>query len=43
MWYTFLNVYYNDDENNYFSNEDGDSISVTQDGKYTVVFNCATD
>lgn len=38
-----LNVYYNDNELSYFSNEYGAPITVSGDGQYTVVFDCASD
>ncbi len=39
-----LNVYYNDSENEYYSNEvSTKTISVTGDGQYTLSFDCATD
>lgn len=38
-----LNVYYNDSPHNYFSNESGSSISVKEDGQYTLAFDCGTD
>lgn len=38
-----LNVYYNDDELSYYSNEYGVPITVSGDGQYTVVFDCASD
>lgn len=38
-----LNVYYNDSERNYFSNECGSAISVSGDGTYTLTFDCASD
>lgn len=38
-----LNVYYNDEAASYFSNECGQAITVSEDGQYTVVFDCATD
>jgi endoglucanase len=38
-----LNVYYNDSESNYFSNEAGQPIYVTEEGQYTLTFDCATD
>lgn len=38
-----LNVYYNDSALNYFSNEFGKSITVSEDGQYTLSFDCATD
>ncbi len=37
------NVYFNDSDNSYFSNEYGEPITVNSDGTYTVVFDCATD
>lgn len=38
-----LNVYFNDEEHNYFSNEVGQEIRVTEEGQYEVTFDCATD
>lgn len=38
-----LNVYFNDNISGYFSNETGVPITVTQDGQYTLVFDCETD
>ncbi|MBO5346620.1 MAG: cellulase family glycosylhydrolase [Lachnospiraceae bacterium] len=38
-----LNVYYNDSNLSYFSNEVGVPITVSGDGQYTVVFDCAND
>lgn len=38
-----LNVYYNDGESGYYSNEAGSSIYVTEEGQYTLSFDCATD
>ncbi len=39
-----LNVYYNDSDNSYFSNEVGkETIVVKQGGQYTLRFDCATD
>ena len=38
-----LNVYYNDSTHNYFNNESGASISVKEDGQYTLSFDCGTD
>lgn len=38
-----LNVYYNDGEAGYYSNESGDSIYVTEEGQYTLTFDCAKD
>lgn len=38
-----LNVYYNDSDSNYYSNESGSSIYVTQEGQYTLSFDCAKD
>lgn len=38
-----LNVYYNDDATNHFSNEVGQSITVTGDGQYTLSFDCEKD
>ena len=38
-----LNVYYNDAQNNYFKNEVGESIIVTEDGQYSLTFDCSKD
>lgn len=38
-----LNVYYNDEEHNYFSNESGQPIVVTENGQYELTFDCASD
>ncbi len=38
-----LNVYFNDNTISYFSNEYGAPITVSGDGQYTVVFDCASD
>lgn len=38
-----LNVYYNDEEHNYFSNESGQPIVVTGDGQYELTFDCSSD
>lgn len=39
-----LNVYYNDSQNGYYSNEVGSQvITVTGDGQYTLKFDCSTD
>lgn len=38
-----LNVYYNDEEHGYFSNEVGQPVKITGDGQYTATFNCETD
>ena len=38
-----LNVYYNDEEHSYFSNEYGQSIVVTEEGQYELTFDCGTD
>ncbi len=39
-----LNVYYNDNTHNYFSNEiSNDVISVDKNGQYTLSFDCASD
>ena len=39
-----LNVYYNDADSDYYSNEPGsDVIYVTEEGQYTLTFDCATD
>ncbi len=38
-----LNVYFNDSDANYFSNEYGSDITVSEDGTYTVEFDCSKD
>lgn len=38
-----LNVYYNDAEKNFFSNQKGAAIKVSEDGQYTLSFDCAQD
>ena len=38
-----LNVYYNDSNLNYFSNECGSAISISEDGQYTLEFDCGSD
>lgn len=38
-----LNVYFNDSAHNYYSNEYGSSISISEDGRYTLSFDCAQD
>ncbi len=38
-----LNVYYNDSQAEYYSNECGKAITITEDGQYTLEFDCATD
>lgn len=38
-----LNVYYNDGDSNYYANEAGPSIYITEEGTYTLSFDCATD
>jgi len=38
-----LNVYYNDTAASYFTNESGQPITITEDGQYTVLFDCASD
>ena len=38
-----LNVYYNDSNLNYFSNEVGNAILVSENGQYTLSFDCAKD
>ncbi len=38
-----LNVYFNDGDNGYYSNEAGQSIYVTGEGQYTLSFDCAKD
>ncbi len=35
-----LNVYYNDPDSNYYSNESGDPICITGEGQYTLTFDC---
>ncbi len=35
-----INVYYNDSETSYFSNEVGEVITVTDNGQYTLTFDC---
>ena len=38
-----LNVYYNDSNVSFFSNEYGSDITVSEDGTYTVEFDCSKD
>lgn len=38
-----LNVYYNDSNLNYFSNETGSAILVSENGQYTLSFDCSKD
>ncbi len=38
-----LNVYFNDSEHNYFSNEYGEAITLAEDGQYTLSFDCASN
>lgn len=38
-----LHVLYNDADTSYYGNEVGPSIFATQDGQYTVTFDCASD
>ncbi len=38
-----INVYYNDNDHSFFSNEYGEPITVTGDGTYTLTFNCDED
>ncbi|MBQ8821525.1 MAG: cellulase family glycosylhydrolase [Lachnospiraceae bacterium] len=38
-----LNVYFNDSEANYFSNEYGSDITISEDGTYKVEFDCSKD
>lgn len=38
-----LNVYFNDSTHNYFSNEYGSAVSISEDGQYTLSFDCAQD
>lgn len=39
-----VNVYYNDEDNQYFGNEESsDVITVNQDGQYTLTFDCEKD
>lgn len=39
-----INVYYNDSKHNYFANETGkDTICVTENGTYTLTFDCQKD
>ncbi|MDE5679707.1 MAG: hypothetical protein K2I01_04665, partial [Lachnospiraceae bacterium] len=33
-----LNVYYNDSVHNYFSNESGSALRISEDGQYTLSF-----
>ena len=38
-----LNAYYTDQVHQYFGNDVGQPVTITGDGQYTVVFDCATD
>lgn len=38
-----LNVFYNDADHNYYDNEAGESIVVTDNGQYTLTFDCSKD
>ena len=38
-----VNVYYNDNDHSFFSNEYGEPITVTGDGTYTLTFDCEED
>ncbi|MBE5875943.1 MAG: hypothetical protein E7290_03530 [Lachnospiraceae bacterium] len=38
-----LNVYFNDSEHNFFSNEYGKAITIAEDGQYTLSFDCTSD
>lgn len=38
-----VNVYYNDNDHSFFSNEYGKPITVSGDGTYTLTFNCEED
>ncbi|MBR1860641.1 MAG: glycoside hydrolase family 5 protein [Lachnospiraceae bacterium] len=38
-----LNVYYNDSDSNYFTNEAGEPIIITDEGQYTLTFDCKKD
>ena len=38
-----LNVYFNDESLSYFSNEYGSDITISEDGTYTVEFDCSKD
>ena len=38
-----LNAYYTDQVHQYFGNDVGVPVTVTGDGQYTVIFDCATD
>jgi len=38
-----LNVYYNDNIANYYSNEAGKSVFITEEGTYTLSFDCSKD
>lgn len=38
-----LNVIYNDKDHSYYSNEVGQPITVTENGQYTIVFDCSAD
>jgi endoglucanase len=35
-----INVYYNDGDTSYYSNEVGESVTVSGDGQYTLTFDC---
>lgn len=38
-----LNVYYNDADHSYYKNEAGESIIVSENGQYTLSFDCSKD
>lgn len=38
-----LNVYYNDADHSYYANESGESIIVSENGQYTLSFDCSKD
>lgn len=38
-----LNVYYNDADHSYYKNESGESIIVSENGQYTLSFDCSKD
>lgn len=38
-----INVYYNDSDNDYYSNESGEVIKVFEEGQYTLTFDCDKD
>lgn len=38
-----LNAYFSDSVNNYFGNDEGEPVTITGNGQYTVVFDAATD